>query len=221
MIVLDERGKQCPLPVIDAKKALEGAAPGEYVQVMVDNEIAVQNLKKLADHKGLHCDFMKLAADNFMVNLLKPGSNPGGAVQGGPGLADTDEAQSWHTEEEPVGCQPDQRVKGRLVVVSSACMGSGNEELGKILMKGFLYALTQQDTLPECMIFYNGGAELTTEGSESLEDLRELEAQGVEILTCGTCLKHLGLESRLQVGSVSNMYEIAERMSAARHIIRP
>ena len=53
MIRLDERGKQCPLPVIEAKRALEAAAPGEAVEVIVDNEIAVQNLKKLADHKGL------------------------------------------------------------------------------------------------------------------------------------------------------------------------
>lgn len=53
MIRLDERGKQCPLPVIEAKKALETASAGEQVEVIVDNEIAVQNLKKLGDYKGL------------------------------------------------------------------------------------------------------------------------------------------------------------------------
>lgn len=213
MIQLDERGKQCPLPVIDAKKALEKAAPGEYVQVMVDNEIAVQNLKKLADHKGLHCDFVKLAADNFMVNILAPGSNPGGQVLGGPGLAEEGDGK--------VDCQPDIREKGMVVVISSDRMGEPEEVLGSVLIKGFLYALSKQDHLPETIIFYNGGARLTTEGSDSLEDLKEMEALGVEIITCGTCLKHLELEDKLAVGGVSNMYEIVERMTAAKKLIRP
>ena len=50
---LDERGKQCPLPVVETRKALEAAGPGETIEVVVDNEIAVQNLRKMADHKGL------------------------------------------------------------------------------------------------------------------------------------------------------------------------
>ncbi len=55
-------------------------------------------------------------------------------------------------------------------------------------MKGFLYAQTQLDVLPDTVLLYNGGAKLSAEGSQSVEDLRSLEAQGVEILTCGTCL---------------------------------
>ena len=69
MIRLDERGKQCPLPVIEAKRALEAAAPGEAVEVVVDNEIAVQNLKKLADHKGLSLHLKKRAAENMWLLL--------------------------------------------------------------------------------------------------------------------------------------------------------
>ena len=52
MIELDERGKPCPLPVVEAKRAMEAAPAGEAVSVIVDNEIAVQNLKKLAGQKG-------------------------------------------------------------------------------------------------------------------------------------------------------------------------
>ena len=88
-------------------------------------------------------------------------------------------------------------------------------------MKSFLYALTQQDELPDQILFYNGGAFLTCEGSESLEDLKSLEAQGVEIRTCGTCLNFYGLTEKLQVGDVTNMYDIAERMSKADRIIKP
>ena len=88
-------------------------------------------------------------------------------------------------------------------------------------MKGFVYALAKQDRLPETVLLYNGGASLSCEGSESLEDLREMEAQGVEVLTCGTCLNHYGLAEKLAVGSVTNMYEIAERMTGAKKLVRP
>ena len=98
---------------------------------------------------------------------------------------------------------------------------SGDPELGKALMKGFVYALTQQDVLPETILLYNSGAYLSCEGSDNLEDLKSMESQGVEILTCGTCLNFYGLSEKLQVGSVTNMYEIVERMTAAKLLVRP
>lgn len=108
-----------------------------------------------------------------------------------------------------------------VVAVSSDRMGSGNDELGKVLIKGFIFAVTQLDELPKTMLFYNGGATLTTEGSDSLEDLKSLEAQGVEILTCGTCLDYYGLKDKLAVGSVTNMYSIVETLAGADKIIKP
>jgi selenium metabolism protein YedF len=100
-------------------------------------------------------------------------------------------------------------------------MGTGNDDLGAVLIKGFIYALTQQDTLPQTILCYNGGAKLTCEGSPALEDLKSMEAQGVEILTCGTCLDYYGLKEKLQVGSVTNMYVIVEKLEAASKVIRP
>ena len=99
-------------------------------------------------------------------------------------------------------------------------MGHGNDELGKILMKGFIYALSQLEELPKTILFYNGGATITTEGSASIEDLKSMEAQGVEILTCGTCLDYYGLKDKLCVGSVTNMYTIVEKLSQADKIIK-
>ena len=98
-------------------------------------------------------------------------------------------------------------------------MGNGDDELGKILIKGFIYALSQMETHPDTILFYNGGAKLTTEDSESLEDLKKMEEEGVEILTCGTCLKHYGLMEKLMVGKVTDMYTIAERMTGADKVI--
>ena len=88
-------------------------------------------------------------------------------------------------------------------------------------MKGFIFALTKLDALPETVLLYNGGAKLSVEGSESLDDLKMLEALGVEILTCGTCLNYYGLSEKLAVGNVSNMYEIAEKMTLAGSVVRP
>ena len=62
---------------------------------------------------------------------------------------------------------------------------------------------------------------MTTEDSDSLEDLKSLEAQGVEIMTCGTCLDYYGLKDKLAVGTVTNMYSIVETMANAGRIVRP
>lgn len=225
---LDERGKQCPLPVIDTKKALERCRAGEIVEVVVDNEIAVQNLRKMADHKGLKSSFEKTGDREFQVRITAGNAEPGRSVNGqaaeggqagvGGMAAEGNEAAGAAQD---TACQPDCRRKGMVVVLSSNLMGQGDEILGKLLMKGFVYALTEQDSLPETILLYNSGAYLSCEGSDNVEDLRNLEAQGVEILTCGTCLNHYGLGDKLKVGSVTNMYEIAERMTGARLLVRP
>ena len=108
-----------------------------------------------------------------------------------------------------------------MVVLSGNTMGTGDEKLGKALMKAFIFALTKQDILPETILCYNSGAYLTCTGSDSLEDLNTLEAQGVKIMTCGTCLDFYNLKEQLQIGTVTNMYEIVETMEKAGSIIRP
>ena len=94
-------------------------------------------------------------------------------------------------------------------------------KMGCILIKGFIFALTQQEHLPSTILFYNSGARLTCEDSASLEDLKNLASLGVEILTCGTCLNHYGLTDKLAVGDVTNMYVITEKQMQADLILRP
>lgn len=108
-----------------------------------------------------------------------------------------------------------------VVVLSANVMGGGDEKLGKTLMKAFVFALTKQDVLPDTILCYNSGAYLTCEGSDSLDDFRELEAEGVNIMTCGTCLDFYGIKDMLAVGTVTNMYDIVETMEKAKQIIRP
>ena len=88
-------------------------------------------------------------------------------------------------------------------------------------MKGFLFALGQLPQPPRTILFYNGGAHLTCEGSASLEDLRALAAKGTEILTCGTCLNYYGLAEKLAVGGVTNMSAIVEKLANAGKVIKP
>ena len=121
---------------------------------------------------------------------------------------------------EDLSCHTDN--KGDFVVaIDTDAMGRGSDDLGRTLMKGFIYAVSQLETLPKTILFYNGGAKLTVEGSVSLEDLKSMEAQGVQILTCGTCLNFYGLTDKLAVGSVTNMYVIVETLAKAGKVIKP
>ena len=199
---IDARGKQCPLPVIETKEALTKATPGEIVEVRVDNEIAVQNLYKLAVQKNLSFASEKSAERDYLVKITASG----------------EAAVTQKEDDFQVVCYSG---NGTVVTITSETMGVGDDVLGKLLMKGFIFALTKQETPPATVLLYNGGARLSCEGSESLEDLKNLEACGVTILTCGTCLNHYGLSEKLSVGTVTNMYDIAERLSRASLIIRP
>lgn len=195
-------GDVCPVPLVKAKNAIAELAGSGKVEVLVDNEIAVQNLEKMAQQKGYGFLVKEKKEKEYHVEFT------------------VSEIEPAETEEKTV-CLVPAAKKTKLVVLSADHMGEGAEELGKILMKSFLYALTQQDELPDTILCYNGGAKLTCEGSESLEDLKDLAARGVEILTCGTCLNFYGITEKLQVGSVTNMYDIVERMSSADRVIKP
>lgn len=213
--IVDAKGLPCPQPVIKAKEVLKEMTEGT-VEVLVDNEIAVQNLMKLGGYFGLKPVSEKLSEEEFRVSYdvtERKAADPQKEGNTANGDAEADAKAE--------ACSPDARRKGQVVVISSDCMGSGDDELGRQLMKGFLYAQTQLDVLPDTVLLYNGGAKLSAEGSQSVEDLRSLEAQGVEILTCGTCLNFYGLSEKLAVCNVTNMYDIAEKLSGASSVIRP
>jgi selenium metabolism protein YedF len=198
---LDARNMACPLPVIESKKILISMKEGESLEVLVDNHIAVQNLSKMAAQKNFPVTSEKIDENNYIVTF-----SIGETV-----IEDVNEE---------VPCYPDQKWD-IVVVISSDKMGEGDEKLGRILMKGFIYALTELDVLPSTVLLYNGGAKLSVEDSESLQDLKTLEAMGVEILTCGTCLNFYGISEKLGVGTATNMYEIAEKQMKASKVVRP
>ena len=201
--IIDCKGMACPLPVVNAKKAAEELNSGDVLTVLVDNEIAVQNLSRFAEHKGFGVAAEKKADKEYAVMMHISGMAAEAA------------------REEEAACLMDSRRKGMLVVLSANVMGTGDAKLGTALMKAFVFALTRQDQLPDTILCYNTGASLTCEGADTLEDLKLLESEGVTILTCGTCLDFYGLKEKLAVGGVTNMYDIVERMENAAQIIKP
>lgn len=205
MIQVNAMGDACPIPVVKTLNAIRELSAPDTIETLVDNEIAVQNLTRMADKKGCKVSSEKLAEKEYKVTIE---------------VGKTALAQPVETEN--VVCElPRTGRKNTVVVISSAAMGHGGDELGTALMKGFLFALGQQEELPATILFYNGGASIPCEGSVSLEDLRSMEAQGVEILTCGTCLNFYGLTEKLAVGQVTNMYTIVEKMTGADLIVKP
>jgi selenium metabolism protein YedF len=213
MIKVNAIGDTCPIPVVKTKNAIKELNGAGQVEVLVDNEIAVQNLTKMAQQKGYKISSEKLEDNTYKVVFTIENNNKENHDNNTDNTSNT-------TEDEAITCQPDKRAN-TVVQITSSTMGTGNDELGAVLIKGFIYALSQQDTLPQTILFYNGGAKLTCEDSPALEDLKSMEAQGVEILTCGTCLDYYGLKDKLQVGGVTNMYVIVEKLEAAGKVIRP
>ncbi|MBR0138922.1 MAG: sulfurtransferase-like selenium metabolism protein YedF [Firmicutes bacterium] len=197
-VTVNALGKACPIPVVMTNKALAELAEPGTVKVLVDNETAVQNLSRLAASKNCPSSVEKTEDGNFAVLISVETLPVGGA--------------------EAAGCASE----GPLVVsIGADHMGEGDPELGKALMKAFIFAVSQQEKLPDSMLFYNGGAKLTCEGSAALEDLKNMAEAGVEIMTCGTCLNFYGLSDKLAVGAVGNMYSIVEKLEAAGRVVKP
>ena len=165
----------------------------------------VTNISKMAQEKGCAASVEKISDAEWHVTVTTAGAVAvADPEQDGAAFCDANAG------------------KGKLVIsVYTDCMGRGDDELGHKLMKAFIFAVTQQEELPATMLFYNGGAKLTVEGSPVLDDLKGLAEQGVEILTCGTCLDHYGIKDQLAVGEVTNMYMIVEKMEQAVRVVRP
>lgn len=203
IVTVNAMGEQCPIPVIKTRKAIQELKEPCTVEVHVDNTTAEQNILRLASSLGIDALSMKTERKHFVIklNVRK--------------LPDKEPAETA-----PVCC-PAPSADDTVVVIGSEYMGSGNDELGGVLIKGFIYAVSHLDVLPKAVLFYNGGAKLTVEGSPLLEDLRFMEMKGVEILTCGTCLDFYQIKDKLAVGKVTNMFSIVELMSSASKIIKP
>ncbi|HEY5524069.1 MAG TPA: sulfurtransferase-like selenium metabolism protein YedF [Clostridium sp.] len=192
---IDARGKNCPMPVIMAKKEIEQG--GKFFTVQVDNKIAVENLKKFANSQGYEVSIEQTNGD-FNVKF----SN---------GCEECEEIVAKVENRKPLG--------DWCIFVNKSTIGVGDEELGQSLMKMFLYTISESSDYPKSILFMNDGVKVPTLNKQAIEHLKELEEMGVELLVCGACLNFYGLQEKLSVGKVSNMYEIVEVMKSAAKLI--
>jgi len=193
VIELDCRNLSCPSPVIKTKQTLE-SAPGATLRVLADLGPCRENILRFANSKGFSVQDEE--NDGFAVITISPALPSG--------LSDT----------------VNHCASTSAILIASDLFGSGPEELGKLLMKNLIITLLEIPVKPEKIFFINSGVHLTTEGSELIEPLGKLNDAGVEIFSCGICLDYYGLREKLAVGSVTNMYAIAETLMTVSNAVR-
>lgn len=193
--IIDAKGKSCPMPVIMAKKEIDSG--NKFFLVEVDNNIAVENLKKLANSQGFET---KVDEKNGVFTV---------------GFAN--------------GCEECQEVLNKIegkkrlgdwcIFIGKDIIGSGDEDLGKSLIKMFFYTISEDDDLPKSILFMNDGVKVPTLNEQAIEHLKSLEEKGIKILVCGACLNFYHLEEELKIGNISNMYDIVGEMKSSSKVI--
>jgi selenium metabolism protein YedF len=196
---LDCRKQACPQPIIDTKKALE--AGNDELRVVVDSIVSRDNVRRFASSQGHKVEIEDVGGGLYHLHITR---NPNAPVKA-PGTA---------------AGAPVPVTGGLVVFITSDKMGEGEERLGGILMKAFLNTLHDSEPKPEKILFINNGVRLTTEGSDVLDSLEALTHDGVQIMSCGTCLNYYGILDKLKFGIAGNMYDIVNVLLEAGKIIK-
>lgn len=202
MIKLDYSQHKCPYPVVETRKQML-ANPGTQLVVMVGDQAGCDNISRLAGKMGYAVSATP-CANGFSMALSPAESN-----------TDQEQKISAAPNSEPM-------TSGKTVIYcGSDRMGAGDDEFGRVLMRNYLTTQLEMDPLPDMILFVNSGIHLTTTGSEILEALNKLHQLGVDLASCGLCLEFYGKKEQLQVGRVTNMYEMAEVQNSAVRVICP
>ncbi|MFW6382250.1 MAG: sulfurtransferase-like selenium metabolism protein YedF [Bacillota bacterium] len=183
-------GLDCPEPVVKAKKALEN---NNKVKIFVDNEVAANNVSRMAVNLGYQVDETHISDDKY--ELLIYGKSKKGSSE---------------LSTDGVKISPDTDV----ILITSERLGEGPAELGSLLMKGLLKTIADLSSQPDSLVLMNNGVKLATINQETVATLRGLVDDGLNLKVCGTCLEYLDLKDELKVGQISNMYEILELITS-------
>lgn len=190
--IIDCKGLQCPIPVVQTKKYFDSIESGEST-IIVDNLVAKNNIVKLASGSG----YKSVVEEKEKLYFIKI------------------------TKEKCEVIDIETKEKKKLtLVLSSDKLGVGDDKLGDILMKSYIFALSEADTIPDDILFINGGVKLTTNSSQVVGSLKKLIERGANILVCGVCLDFYNLKDELSVGEISNMYTIVQLMNNADNTIK-
>lgn len=194
MKTLDCRGHQCPHPVVETRKAIL-AAPDEALTVLVGDETARENVGRMAASLGF--SVQAAATEGGFALQLQPGTGPERNAPPPPATGPT------------------------VIYIGAETMGSGSDELGRLLLKNFLITLLDLDSAPDAILFVNSGVKLVCRGAEVGEALEQLACRGTDIAACGLCLDFFALKAEVAVGRVTNMFDIARTLTGAGRVVRP
>ena len=197
MQTVDAKGLACPQPVVLTRRAME---KGEPVLTIVDNDVALANVSRMGRSAGWEVQ-AETREGCYYITLTPPAGSTG-------------------RETAPTPVQPAAPAGPLVVLLTSDVIGQGDDRLGAVLMRAFLHTLQEVKPKPDVIICMNGGVRLAVEGSQVFEDLRALTEGGIELLLCGTCLDFFGLKDKVSVGTISNMYSIAETLLSAGKVVR-
>jgi len=198
---IDCRTLECPAPVLKTKEFLEQNAATQ-IDVMVDNDAAVENVTRFLNFHGFEVSVDTQGADSTIS-----------------GTRDPKKAKKLETKSQsakPVS-QPDNPKI--LLIISSMELGKGDEELGQKLMLNFIKTLKEMGEDLWRIVFVNHGVKFSTKDSVILDELKGLDQSGVDILVCGACLTHLGLLEEKKIGETTNMLDIVTSMQLADKVI--
>ena len=199
MKTIDCRGLQCPMPVIKTKKYFDLEDSKEAL-VIVDNEVAKDNVLRLA--KGLNLTNTYMEEEGlYKINLSL------GEI-------------SLEEKIEEIEENKQNKNKSLTILVSSNLLGQGDDKLGETLMKVYINTLAEADSLPENLLFINGGVKLTCEGSDVIDSIKMMKDKGVNIFSCGACLDFYNIKDKLMVGQIGNMYQIIDLMNNSTNTIK-
>ena len=190
--IIDCKGLQCPMPVVKTKKYFDSVESGEST-IIVDNLVAKNNVVKLAEGSG-YKSIVEEKEDLYFIKITK----------------EKCEVVNTETKDE----------KKFTLLVSTDKLGLGDDKLGDMLMKSYIFALSEADLIPNDLLFINGGVKLTIEDSPVLDSLKKLISRGTNILVCGTCLDFFDIKNKLSIGEITNMYTIVELMNNADNTIK-
>jgi len=203
-VTLACQGLPCPQPVLKCKTAVESENPDTLI-VVVDNEPARENVTRFLGTRGYEIVSEEQAGGEWTLTAARK------------------ESESRDADVAPVPAAKNSSEGTRsktLVYIPDPVIGSGDDELGAKLMQNFVATLPEMGEELWRIILLNGGVRLAVSESPALEALRKMEANGVSILVCGTCLEFFNLLDQKQVGETTNMLDVVTSFQLADKVIR-
>ncbi len=204
MRIIDTRGQQCPAPLIATKRALKESKTGESFKVLTDNKTSFGNVSRFL--KDNRTQFETEEKEGLWAIIITKST----------------ESDHYIIAEDYCTTGVPHFKKGDFVIAfTSDKMGEGEDALGRLLITNFIKAIKDLDILPAKMVFYNNGVKLGTMVSPVYEHLKEIESMGVSLLFCATCVNFYSLQDKVKIGTLSNMFEIAQALASAGNVVKP